>query len=64
MYPLCKRVMTTKRKYSYDNKGKKHTIVALQDQRQPLQACLRNGLLPHKSLTEVRFWVVGTMIKN
>ena len=51
MYPLCKRVMTTKRKYSYDSKGKKHTIITLRDRRQPLRACLQVVHFPNKLLT-------------
>ena len=62
MYPLCKRVMTTKRKYSYNNKGKKHTIIALRDQRQPLQACLRVVHPPNKSLTNNTLRHTSTII--
>ena len=50
LHCLCRRVMTTKRKYGYDSKGKKHTIITLRDRRQPLRACLRVVHLPNKLL--------------
>ena len=62
MYPLCKRIMTTKRKYGYDSKGKKHTIITLRDRRQPLRACLRVVHPSHKLLTNSVLLHTSTII--